>query len=146
MRQVDAESRFSRYPLMYSVLVLPLSAVRWMTFYQANHGGGMPISAAATFGVIAIYELSGAFNVILLFTTRSDVLLFHRKQRPQQPNDNDSALGRLPHILTPTCPHCNAHMSITTLPDVPSHGSHPDTYDRQQRPNGQVPTAAPVQV
>ena len=106
------------------MLVLPLSAVRWMTFYRAKHGGGKPISAAATFGVIAIYELSGAFNVILLFTTRSDVLLFHRKQRPQQPNDNDSALGR--------------------LPDMPSHGSHPDTYVRQHRPNGPVPTSAPV--
>ena len=128
---------------MYSVLVLPLSAVRWMTFYQANHGGGKPISAAATFGVIAIYELSGAFNVILLFTTRSDVLLFHRKKHPPQPNGDGSALGHLPHTPMGTCSHCNAPLFTTTLPDMPSHESHSHTYDRQ-RPYGQLPTAALV--
>ncbi|KAA1473968.1 hypothetical protein DENSPDRAFT_840507 [Dentipellis sp. KUC8613] len=59
------------YPLSYSVLVLPLSIVRWLTF---STGGNVP--SAATFVVITLYGLSGMVNVLLLVLTRPRLLLF----------------------------------------------------------------------
>ncbi|KAL0956613.1 hypothetical protein HGRIS_002749 [Hohenbuehelia grisea] len=55
------------YPLIYSLLVLPLSIGRWIS---------SPISAAATLTVVAIYGLSGASNVLLLLITRPSSKLF----------------------------------------------------------------------
>src|ERR1700735_4014890 len=60
------------YPLVYSVLVLPLSIVRWIGFSQEKQ-----IPSVATFIVINIYALSGAFNALLLLWTRSG-LFFSR--------------------------------------------------------------------
>jgi len=60
------------YPLVYSVIVLPLSIVRWITGFGTNPHH---IPSAATFIVISIYSLSGAFNALLFLLTRSDLLL-----------------------------------------------------------------------
>ncbi|KAF8199813.1 hypothetical protein K438DRAFT_1582944, partial [Mycena galopus ATCC 62051] len=58
------------YPISYSVLILPLSIVRWIGFTQ----GTTP--SAATFGVISLYGLSGVVNVALLLKTRPNSVLF----------------------------------------------------------------------
>jgi hypothetical protein len=63
------------YPLVYSVIVLPLSIVRWIGFSQESRGVNH-ISSAATISVISIYGLSGMFNVLLFLLTRPDRLLF----------------------------------------------------------------------
>jgi hypothetical protein len=90
----------SSYPLVYSVLILPLSAARWLTFVQESHGGTAHVSAAATFAGSSIYSLSGAANVLLFFITRPDLSLFkrnefsttHEGQPPSQlPTTMDSA-------------------------------------------------------
>ncbi|KAJ7451761.1 hypothetical protein B0H11DRAFT_2075009 [Mycena galericulata] len=60
------------YPVCYSVLVLPLSVVRWIGFTQADR----TIPSAATFAVISVYGLSGALNVALLLNTRPNSVLF----------------------------------------------------------------------
>ena len=60
----------SSYPLVYSVLILPLSIVRWSFF------GGQAVPSAATFIVFFLYCLSGAMNVTLLLFTRPKLLLF----------------------------------------------------------------------
>ncbi|KAI0058574.1 hypothetical protein BV25DRAFT_1840948 [Artomyces pyxidatus] len=64
------------YPAVYSVLVLPLSIVRWITFRT----GSAP--SAATFVVIFLFSLSGACNVLLLLTTRPQLLLFTPPRPP----------------------------------------------------------------
>ncbi|KIM83330.1 hypothetical protein PILCRDRAFT_819583 [Piloderma croceum F 1598] len=60
------------YPLVYSVIVLPLSVVRWITGFGTNTH---QMSSVATFIVISIYSLSGALNAMLFLLTRSDLLL-----------------------------------------------------------------------
>lgn len=61
------------YPLVYSVLVLPLSIVRWIGFSPERQ-----MSSVATFIVINVYALSGAFNALLLLWTRLDLFLFRK--------------------------------------------------------------------
>ncbi|RDB16862.1 hypothetical protein Hypma_002509 [Hypsizygus marmoreus] len=103
------------YPIVYSILILPLSVVRWIGFVQERGGGTNTISASATMAVTSIYGLSGALNVVLLLTTRPNSILFGRStcapsRKPTVPlatyktnsvNDTDggdpsSDLGRLP--------------------------------------------------
>ncbi|KAK0213163.1 hypothetical protein DFS33DRAFT_101077 [Desarmillaria ectypa] len=64
------------YPVVYSILVLPLSVVRWITFSGKNQLG-----SAANLIVISIYGLSGMMNVILLLVTRPNSMLFGRTGR-----------------------------------------------------------------
>ena len=54
--------------------MLPLSIVRWISFSGQNE-----TPSVATFIVINIYALSGAFNVLLLLMTRSDLFLFRER-------------------------------------------------------------------
>lgn len=62
---------FHRYPIVFAVLALPYSVVRWKThFSSAAH----PLPAA-TFGVYVSFGLSGAFNVLLFLFTRRELLL-----------------------------------------------------------------------
>jgi len=65
------------YPLLYSIMVVPLSAVRWAGFVQENTGDHRNhIPAAATLAVRVVFGLSGICNVILFLTTRPRLLLF----------------------------------------------------------------------
>ncbi|KAJ7045895.1 hypothetical protein C8F04DRAFT_1227946 [Mycena alexandri] len=64
------------YPVCYSILLLPLSVVRWIGFVQERGGRANKIPSAATFGVISLYGLSGALNVVLLLSTKPDSMLF----------------------------------------------------------------------
>lgn len=66
----------NRYPVVYSILILPLSVVRWIGFAQESGGNANHVGATATMTVISIYGLSGACNVILLLTTRPNSILF----------------------------------------------------------------------
>jgi len=60
------------YPLVYTVVVLPLSIVRWTSGFGAST---RHVSDVATFITITIYSLSGAINVVLLLCTRPDLLV-----------------------------------------------------------------------
>ncbi|KAF5385891.1 hypothetical protein D9615_002585 [Tricholomella constricta] len=64
------------YPIVYSVLIMPLSIVRWIGFVQERGDGVNTIGAAPVMLVIGIYGLSGAANVVLLLTTRPNSVLF----------------------------------------------------------------------
>ncbi|PBK73567.1 hypothetical protein ARMSODRAFT_952659 [Armillaria solidipes] len=64
------------YPVVYSILVLPLSVVRWITFNGKNQLG-----SEANLIVISIYGLSGMMNVILLLVTRPNSVLFGKTGR-----------------------------------------------------------------
>lgn len=74
-----------RYPLAYSIVVLPLSIVRWMTFSAAAHDcGRSKISAAATLAAASLHGCFGFVNVLLLLKTRQALLLFDDPRQPQQ--------------------------------------------------------------
>ncbi|KAG5641950.1 hypothetical protein DXG03_003939 [Asterophora parasitica] len=64
------------YPIVYCVIILPLSIVRWIGFVQERGGGENTIGAAPTMTVLGIFGLSGAANVVLLLTTRPNSVLF----------------------------------------------------------------------
>ncbi|KAG6874491.1 hypothetical protein C0995_010401 [Termitomyces sp. Mi166 len=64
------------YPIVYCILVIPLSIVRWIGFVQDTKDGSSRIGAAATLTVVSIYSCAGAANVVLLLTTRPNSVLF----------------------------------------------------------------------
>lgn len=61
------------YPISYTILVLPLSIVRWMTFHPPKNIPDMPFvyTAAAN----TIFGLSGVVSVVLIMFTRPNLLL-----------------------------------------------------------------------
>jgi len=59
------------YPIVFAVIALPLSVVRW----RSGFGGSKHHLPTATFAVEFLYSLSGVLNVLLFLFTRSDLLL-----------------------------------------------------------------------
>ena len=67
------------YPICYTILVLPLSIVRWRTFRTpANLNLQTPFAVTAV--VITIFGLSGVINVVLITLTRRNFLLFGQRR------------------------------------------------------------------
>ena len=55
---------------MYAITVLPTTIARWVQF---NHD----VSSAAIFFCLFVFNLSGAFNVLLFLIIRPELLLFN---------------------------------------------------------------------
>jgi len=68
------------YPILYFIVVLPLSVVRFINFHRPNRR--RPIE---TFIVINIYTLSGVFNALLYRLTRADFFIGPPRTKPQPP-------------------------------------------------------------
>jgi hypothetical protein len=72
------------YPAAYTILVLPLSIVRWgfsnADFAEPQLPWMTPL-ATATVIFHALFRLSGVVNVVLVLTTRPNVLLFGESGR-----------------------------------------------------------------
>ncbi|KAH8119343.1 hypothetical protein DFH11DRAFT_439734 [Phellopilus nigrolimitatus] len=85
------------YPCAYSLVVLPVSAARWAAFL------GHTTPDAATFFSVFLHDMFGAVNVLLLLTTRPNLLLFKdpRNARPDQ-NGQGHAPGESPSAERPT--------------------------------------------
>jgi hypothetical protein len=64
-----------RYPFVYSILVIPLSVVRWISFHQLAKGA-LHVPSAATLSVEVLFTLIGFVDVVLFFKTRRGILLF----------------------------------------------------------------------
>ncbi|KAH7101733.1 hypothetical protein BKA62DRAFT_770231 [Auriculariales sp. MPI-PUGE-AT-0066] len=60
------------YPIVYLVIVLPLSAVRYIAFVQGDN----KVPPAGTFVGIVPFHLAGMLNVLLLIFTRPSILVF----------------------------------------------------------------------
>jgi hypothetical protein len=70
------------YPILYCVLVLPLSVVRWITF--TTTATSSPLSQpVATLVVAVVFSLSGILNALLYALTRSRI--FRPDARPPPP-------------------------------------------------------------
>jgi FtsH-binding integral membrane protein len=61
---------WSRYPILYCVLVLPLSIVCFISFHEEDISGEAKQRPVATFVVAIIFGLSGVFNALLYHLTR----------------------------------------------------------------------------
>ena len=67
----------SSYPVVYCILVIPLSVVRWLEFHQEDTGTKQNhVPSWATLTVASIFSLTGIADVILFFVTRQGLLLF----------------------------------------------------------------------
>ena len=80
----------SRYPIVYCVIAVPLTIVRWMGFAEEIKYGVNPTPAEFNLAVLAIFGLSGFLNAILLLTTRPQSglfgkLMFTTEARPPSP-------------------------------------------------------------
>ncbi|KIM92305.1 hypothetical protein PILCRDRAFT_118109 [Piloderma croceum F 1598] len=80
VQDIDPDGRKRRsicmivYPIVFAVVALPYSVIRWRThFGSAAHG--LPNATFATFAAYVLYGLSGAFNVLLFLFTRPYLLL-----------------------------------------------------------------------
>lgn len=81
------------YPVTYTILVLPLSIVRWSTFRPP--GRTEPhVPFAVTSVVIVIFSLSGAANVVLILWTRKNLLLFGQRGVVNPAKIGPAATGR----------------------------------------------------
>ncbi|KAG9079006.1 hypothetical protein FRC06_008005 [Ceratobasidium sp. 370] len=73
------------YLAVYTILVLPLSVVRWMTFTNPSFADpplpSMTSLATAQMTFHALYRLSGVINVALVLGTRPEVLLLGERGR-----------------------------------------------------------------
>ena len=85
------------YPFVYSVVVLPVSIVRWATFTHHT------VPDAATFFTVFLHDSFGAVNVILLLTTRQGLLLF-KDPREAQGHHRASDMGRAPEMSPSRAP------------------------------------------
>ena len=111
------------YPLAYSIVVLPLSATRWLQF------SGRHVPSAVTFVGVSMFNLSGAVNVFLLLTVRPQLLLLTRpdKDGPGEPDiqltpQNPQTTGDV--ILPETTNYLHSPMPTTTaLADGPASGN-----------------------
>jgi len=82
------------YPTVYSILILPVSVIRWIGFGLEARGIDNGIPAVATFIVDYTYTLSGFLNVSLLLLTRPHLLLFGA--RPMRADDEAPMLAPEP--------------------------------------------------
>ena len=95
------------YPICYTLLVLPLSIVRWRTFRAPAPGGQQNVHVETPFAVtavvITVFGLSGAVNVVLIMLTRRNLLLFGQRRgvvRSTVQESRDSSAARFGSGLT----------------------------------------------
>ncbi|CUA74517.1 hypothetical protein RSOLAG22IIIB_11277 [Rhizoctonia solani] len=91
------------YPAAYTIIVLPISIVRWSTF-TVHDLGAVKIQndtvvfhapmATATLVFHALFRLSGIINVILVLATRPNVLLFGEHHSEDQNDTEHHGISR----------------------------------------------------
>jgi len=72
------------YPIVYSVMILPLSVVRWIAFRQTAKYGSSHVSPVATFFVVTLFSLSGVFDAVTYILTRRWFFVRQRNE-PEAP-------------------------------------------------------------
>jgi hypothetical protein len=75
----------TRYPILYCVLVLPLTVVRFMGFHEQHVTGRTHRQPVATFIVINLFTLSGVFNALLYRLTRASFFQSQLETGPPSP-------------------------------------------------------------
>jgi hypothetical protein len=120
------------YPIIYSILVLPLSVVRWLQFTNNS----IAIGSEATFIVMSLHELSGFLNVLLLMNTRPDSILFGKEVNPDDQ-------GMLPPSARQSTTALNQDASSHNLSSGQEKGSRVTAIGGENGPGldlGRLPT------
>jgi len=73
------------YPLAYSVVVIPLSISRWIQFSHKSNLNHKSVPSAVIFFCDALFNLSGAINVLLFLIVRPHLLLFPHPEELREP-------------------------------------------------------------
>jgi len=73
------------YPIVYCVMITPLSVVRWVAFKQIATHGKSHISPVATFAVATLLGFSGVWDGMLYLLTRAWIFRTKNKNDPQAP-------------------------------------------------------------
>ena len=63
------------YPICYSIIVVPLIVVRWITFVPPSGKSASDIDLPANVAAITLFGFSGVVSAMLILLTRRDVLL-----------------------------------------------------------------------
>ena len=88
------------YPIIYSVIIIPLSVVRWIQFGQETKGKNY-FSPTSTLTVESVFHLGGFLDVSLFFLLPRDLLLFQVRNTharvlvEEEPIDTTGELSRL---------------------------------------------------
>jgi hypothetical protein len=114
----------SRYPLAYSFLIIPSSVVRWIAFHQESTSATSTLSSAVRLSIAVMFSLSGAVNVLLFFTFRSNLLLFsaHAEQYVLPP-EQESQIPSAPQLEGTSTGH---------VPQMPANGFGPQPSWRDE--------------
>jgi len=67
------------YPVIYCIVILPLTVVRWNSFRTKKS------NPYATFSVVVLFTLSGVFNALLYILTRTRMFQPRKKRQPRAP-------------------------------------------------------------
>jgi hypothetical protein len=63
------------YPICYSIIVVPLIVVRWITFVPPSGKTASDVQFPATVAAITLFGFSGVVSAMLILLTRRDLLL-----------------------------------------------------------------------
>ena len=74
-----------RYPIVYCVLILPLTIVRWRSFAKKSLPGHSTRTPVQTFAVVVLFTLGGVFNAALYLLTRTSFFQPDRRKEPAAP-------------------------------------------------------------
>jgi len=85
----DAQYKVLLYPVAYTILVLPLSIVRWINFQT-----DVNIPFSALFAVSTIFQLTGLVNVILFLGFRGSVTLLSSSEDDGSPSESMEMSGK----------------------------------------------------
>jgi hypothetical protein len=87
----------TRYPILYFVLVFPLTIVRFIGFHQEAAHGNSHIPATPTFFFVVLIALSGVWNALLYRLTRGSIFQGSSGGWPPPPplRGGDHELGRV---------------------------------------------------
>jgi len=111
------------YPITYSIVIIPVSVVRFIEFSQENKGQPDHIPVAWIFFSGAIYWLSGIINVLLFILTRRGLLLF---------GDDHPTLNEQIPLANLTNESLNGGQQTGRLPSVDEAASLPEEGNGQQ--------------
>ncbi|KAI9442155.1 hypothetical protein H4582DRAFT_1847844 [Lactarius indigo] len=94
------------YPLGYSLVVLPLSVVRWSLSSHKD------VPSAAAFFAVSMFNLSGAINVLLFLIVRPQLLLF---SPPEEFSEEEYGHPTTDSTISPDAPNYSHSLQPTGM-------------------------------
>jgi len=78
------------YPIVYCLVILPCSIIRWISFRQETIDGASHIPPVVTFIFGILFSLSGVLNAVMYPLTRPRIFEGDRAEAPRTPNTSGS--------------------------------------------------------